>query len=388
MAAYGCGLLALAVHNLVDFNLELLGLAVPAAAIAGALSSSATRSSRKGRPKTDPPGGGQPASAVNQALRLAPAVALAGLGMLVLVAASPTLEQDEQHLTSLARKKAALKAFREVAKQAIQRRPADYLPHLATARVALQNRSPEAMAWLNRALFLYPENPQIHLQTARALLGFGRRKQALGEIRMSLRAGVQTEALLKWALRFCSELEELDSMLPLDPDLRAMAARLLLDGDRPALAHALLENARRRWKEHQGLAEVHVDVMLKLGLTDRALALARRVDTDHPSPTSAHRWARAAWLAQGPQSAARIYETTRQRFPRALSLTRAHGRALLAAKRADRAEAIANQALEDAATARDRALGHRLLADIYRATGRQHRAAYEAEQVRRVRRGQ
>lgn len=165
------GLAAVLVHNLVDFGLSLLGVALPFCAVLGTLAARSYEDERRLSRRWS---------------RLVLAAALAPAPVLVAVMAS-TWGVDHDAALRDARTAADRLA---VAQRASATHPLDYyyplvqatsLPIVAADRTGA---SPRLHA-LNRALQLCPRCPEVHAEVARTLWRLGRRQQALGEWRLA-----------------------------------------------------------------------------------------------------------------------------------------------------------------------------------------------------------
>jgi len=221
-----CGLLFLGLHNLVDFNLEFLGVGIPAAIALGLLS----RPSRAA-PLPAPP----------RALRLA---LLAGVPVLALLALPLAL--DDRGPVSLSRLQqlsrqpgVARDQLLRAAHEALDAQPAEYLVPLLTARGMMTDDRPraefppgEVARWLNLVAFLNPTAPGGHLLTARLLWATGHREQALSEYRRALRDGARLVPLIGELLRRDVPLAGLQRVLPPRKEVLQVLAGQLVDHGR------------------------------------------------------------------------------------------------------------------------------------------------------------
>jgi tetratricopeptide (TPR) repeat protein len=215
-----CGLIAIGIHQLADFSLELVGLAVVAAATLGSVADSV--SVRRGKPLRQ-------LCTVTSILSLgaaALALSLAGGDVFTLEMQSrAALEQGDD-----------MKA-RELAIEGLSLHPSEPIFALTGAEVAVRERDPSAVRWINRAQSLAPLWSAPHLLAARWLFSLGVLDQALIEIR-------EAEALRPGSARttVCSLLRLSD-----DPAIALRAAPEGLDGakflDRAALCLPLHSRA-------------------------------------------------------------------------------------------------------------------------------------------------
>jgi O-antigen ligase len=247
-----CSLLLLAIHATVDFNLETLGLAVPAAALAGMLSSldRAKRSHARNRSRW---------------ILLASAIVVASLAMLVVFnpPESWSSRLAQYNTLDISRAKAHIKEY-----------PADYRPHLAIARALGRRRDPRAIRWLNRALYLNPRSAEVHAESAALLLRFGRRSQALVEIRATIANSANPRPMIWWALPHVRTAADLDAILPEKAAIYADALTILLLKKRFHLASELSDIAVKK-KGGDSVKLIHQALLAKLALIERSKRAAR-----------------------------------------------------------------------------------------------------------------
>jgi hypothetical protein len=170
-----CGVIAVVVHDLADFSLELPGVAFPTVAALGLLVGR-VEALRISRPEKAP--------------RLAPGWMAAGMAVAVaalvsgLWAVPRTLQADGLRLKETVAS-SPTRAGNDLA-AAIRRHPADYYLELLAATAAIASRDAlGAGPHLNRAQQLSPRDPTVHVLTARWLVGAGRRSQAAIEYRLA-----------------------------------------------------------------------------------------------------------------------------------------------------------------------------------------------------------
>jgi O-antigen ligase/Flp pilus assembly protein TadD len=269
------GMAALGAHDVVDFSLELLGVAIPFALALGLVA--------------------RPLPAWN----LRPAAIRAGaLALLLLGAAGMKLHLDHRGDAEVATIAQARSTEEAVALARSQARwhPADYLPQAAAgARLARDGRCAEAMPWLGRAMLLNSGAPEPHRFAARCLAAGGKADLARREYRLAVLLGDEG-ALAEAAARFGS----LDDLLAVAPDtpqgLHALAG--LLGPRRPADAATVL---RRAWEVYGDLAALRdlAAASLGLGKTDEALELARAYRERRRTEPGGYAIAARALLEQG-----------------------------------------------------------------------------------------
>ena len=222
------GVVALTLHNLFDFNLELPACAVALWVVLGVLA-------RREPSETAPEGGPQ---RLREELRVpgglgaALGAGLLGVGLLGLVAGRHTLEDAEAELNAAVTAGANPAEVHRVALALIDRHPADYLLYSIAGRAlaGVREDSGQALAFVNRALYLRPLDVEAHRTAARALLRLGRRPQAFLEYRLAA-SGVEPQGILDEAVRAARTTDELIALVPRSP-LRVceVATRLRMAG--------------------------------------------------------------------------------------------------------------------------------------------------------------
>ena len=162
-------------HDVFDFALEFPATAVVAAVVLGAASRG-----EKDEGFRLPVQAAVPAGA-----------ALALLAILSVVFSRPDFHDAEAKLAALVAKRGKPEEVNALAKELVDRHPADYALYALAARAhSRRDGNPqEALAWVNRVLTLHPLDHGAHVDAARALLKLGKRSQALLEYRLGHEAG-------------------------------------------------------------------------------------------------------------------------------------------------------------------------------------------------------
>ena len=193
-AALAAALVAVAVHNLADFGLETLGIRLPFAALAGVMIGRAiARGDEERRAARDT---GRP-------WRVAIGLTVS-IGLVIGFAGQARTSADD--LERSWRGTSAGPVRLALAVEGGRRYPTDYyFPLLESYDQVLRPSGPglpsPRLAALNRALRLCPGCGQVHQEAGRALLGLGRRAQALSSFRDAVRIQPQ------WSLPVLSELD-------------------------------------------------------------------------------------------------------------------------------------------------------------------------------------
>ncbi|WP_426757144.1 O-antigen ligase family protein [Myxococcus sp. Y35] len=209
------GVAALALHDLFDFSLELPACAVAALVVLGAVARPRERASE------DPAWCVKPSARV---LVTGPALALVAL--VALVPGRHRLEDAEAELVKLVTSGASAGEAHARGLTLVDRHPADYLLYrlMASAHAARgREGAGEALALVNRALYLSPLDASSHRVAARALLSLGRSAQGFLEYRLAHEAG-DASVLLGEAL---PQAQSLASLTVLTPRAPATAVRIV-----------------------------------------------------------------------------------------------------------------------------------------------------------------
>ncbi len=214
------GLIAIGVHQLADFSLELVGLAVVAAATLGSVADSV--SVRRRQP-------------LRQLCTVTSILSLGAAALALSLAGGDVFTLEMQSRAALEQGDNA--KARELAMKGLSLHPSEPIFALTGAEVAVRERDPSAGRWINRAQDLAPLWSAPHLLAARWLFSLGESDQALIEIR-------EAEALRPGSARttVCSLLRP-----SVNPAIALRAAPEGLDGakflDRAALCLPLRSHA-------------------------------------------------------------------------------------------------------------------------------------------------
>lgn len=272
---------ALVLHNLFDFNLELPACAVALWIALGCLS-------RPGESADEPvPEISWWRDGVRLPARPAilAAAGLAAVSGLCLLAGRSTLEAAEAELNAAAAH-GSPEEVRKLALRLIDRHPADHLLYDIVGRAyARSGADPrQALAFVNRALFLRPIDAEAHLTAARSLLRLGKRSQAFLEYRLAAE-GVDTQAVLNEAVLLARSVEELEALVPRTPILVCEVAERLAAAGRGDDAVALLSWATEAVAEHPEVARVWRRLAAaQIARGDPAAALASIDEAERRAP--------------------------------------------------------------------------------------------------------
>lgn len=262
------GLAGLSLQNLVDFSLELPFVA-HAALVALAVA----------WPVAEVASGSEVARTTGQALprirrrltRLAPwgIGALGAVALIALIPGRSTLAASEEAVRESLRKGVPDAALRAQVLEAVDRHPAHWpLYALAAESAARPGGDPrEALAFVNRALFLNPFHGESHRAAARALLRLGARGQAFGEYRLAALA--HDPGALDEAMRRARITSERVALTP-DPARALRVSHALATRGEAAAALDYLSAVQGRFLEAPGIEQS------RLVLAEARLHLAAR----------------------------------------------------------------------------------------------------------------
>jgi len=215
-AALVAGCIAILVHNLMDFGLELAGLAVPFAAILG---------TAMGRVRP-------PEAPASRATMFAPWLAIAGLVGGIVSICLPWSRNFDAALHDTQARDDRIK----VAREAQRAHPIDYFYVLNEAMaLPLRGKAGESprLASLNRSLRLCPNCPMVNAEVADTLWNLGLHGQSLAQFRETIRrdasAGHEAAASALAALRRKHASPEEVALLDVDnPAVQIMIADELI----------------------------------------------------------------------------------------------------------------------------------------------------------------
>lgn len=266
LAAAGLGVIvAVGAHSVVDFGIELPGLAVPLILVIATLTHV---------PVVDM------SSARRERVRLRRGGAVAGIAVVTLMLASPcgrTLHEDHNRLRE---EEAALTL--ELGREAMARHPVDYLSVASVGAALARNGDKKAMPLLNHAMTLHPTHPELHGLAARILLRSGNRSQALVEYQLAILSTVNpVEAIRELITRF-PKPDEAIRALPVNHLHPRRIARILVEENRSDIALPYLRRVVEKDPDDIGSLKLLADIAERLKDPEAAeLAASRLAVLEH-----------------------------------------------------------------------------------------------------------
>lgn len=223
-----CGVV---LHELFDFALELNALPPAVAVVLGLVA--ARESSKLPEPRR---------SMVRRGgLVLAGAISVVGIWAVSI--GLPSHRRAEDALAELVKGGGDVAPIRERALALIDRHPSDWVLYALVANHLAVERTPrDALAWVNRVLFLRPKDARAHVAAARALLVLGQPTQALLEFKTAWVIG--DESTLDEGLALASKLGSWDRLLVDTPGLLTRLWERTRKLNRPDDGRALLDAAQ------------------------------------------------------------------------------------------------------------------------------------------------
>ncbi|HXX30386.1 MAG TPA: tetratricopeptide repeat protein [Myxococcaceae bacterium] len=369
--AAACGLVALVLHDLFDFALELPACAMAAAVAAGIVSG---RVLAEGRGLRVGPRGGWALAA--------------GVAVLVALGLWRGRDRADEASLGLARAAAAgveLDALRASAVAAIDVHPAEASLYRTVGWTEAQRRPRDALAFLERALWLRPLDSETHRVAARVLLRLGAPEQAMGEWRLARETGVEAGTVLGEALPYARTPELLARLVGPDLSDVPLVVTLLWGAGRHADAEGVLAWAREQAEGRPGLGGLWASAAsLRLGAGHPSEALPLLDEAERRGEDVALLRAQALTVLGRPREAIQVLEAEVARRPQDAEV----GFALAAQWQAAGKPALARQALERlqpflaGGAARVRLLAAE--AETFRAEGRLGRALEALDTARRL----
>ena len=251
-------LVGLVVHDVFDFALELNALPAAAAIVLGSLASLDEERGRR---------------AVRARGMIVAAIASA-VTFLTLALGVPGHLAAELKLGDAIREGLDPAQVRVRGVEFIDRHPADWVLYASLAAdVSSRGEPHEALAWVNRVLFLRPSDPRVHVAAARALLRLKRPMQALAELKLAWTFG--DPSTLELGLSLAEKEGDWSRVLLDSPGHLELIWGTLMQRGRPGDARAVLQAA--------------LDFPPSEAVRDEAVLLLVRYDAERGDPTDALR---------------------------------------------------------------------------------------------------
>jgi tetratricopeptide (TPR) repeat protein len=261
-AAALVALTGFAMHNLLDFNSEIPGVAVVAVALLAMLyGGRSPRRKKRGR----------------RIPRLVPMFAAVGsLTMAVvlgLYVQNYSVDAEERKYRRALAVQDSTSFTKEQLTAAISRHPANwYIPFLVGVRVFHHGQGENPLPWLARSLELNPTASAAHYYVGRTFLGAGKLGQAMLEMRLAVR---QNRSLARAASK---------KLVAFVPEFNVLAEMAVTDKDKillwPALAGALAAKGHEVEAEIADLAILKVSPVEPRSLARHAKRLMMRNEND------------------------------------------------------------------------------------------------------------
>ena len=366
-------IIALAIHEVADFAVELPGVALPALALLATLFGRRSTEAEQGRRRVT--------------------VRLAYLAVPVLLLAPAAFEPRmptaaaEAAALSVAVNDRSVTTDKLIARgEAVRRRhPADYFTCLVVAGRLVREHHPDSLRWLNDAMTLDPTHPLPHLMAAEFLAAAHRKAQALVEFRLAT-AGAADPRREVWPY-VVARYPTLDDLLAATPDENRYLGTLgkwLISTGRPADAEIVyqrfLERDPRNARALTILAELAISRKDARAAAERSDALA---EIEH-DPAAQRLQIRTRVVAGDLDAAARQLDAMGDRGEGAFAVELELGQALANTGRTDAARTRLDRLLAWRLDPQARVRLHEIRADIEHKAGNEHQYRWELEQRDRI----
>jgi O-antigen ligase/tetratricopeptide (TPR) repeat protein len=301
VVAAGCGVLAVLLHDLVDFGLEMPGVALPTIVALGVMVGRAPA----GRSAN---GGGKFSRLSVPVLAAAGSIWIAALGA-GWWAAGHTITVDGVRARDAVTQK--LPSARAVVDDTRRRHPADYYFELIAAIQEMHAGTPGVLHHLNRALRLNPSNGDTHALAARWLARLGRRPQAALEFRLAREHGVATE----FDEIFAAIGPAVVDAVPQQPELLLSLSQHLSARGHAEAADAVARRAVERSDSSEDALSNMIDIASSTGEPTRMIRVARHVLAANPGSAGVVAAARALFRAGEKTAANKALDAALIRIP-------------------------------------------------------------------------
>lgn len=256
------GLAAIAVQSNVDFGVELLGVAVPATALAATVAYA---------PLREVAGGALWRARVLRALHV---VALGAAALVLMSPISTSVAEDHEAWVGRQVPMDELRA-------SIERHPLDYLGYARAGLV--RQHEPEGIRLLNHALMLHPTHPALHAIAARLLHRAGRDAQAAVEYAAAIRGRLDPRPTIREAVATLRDPEHAALAIPVDHPNLDLIVRALRQMERPDLAARWLTRVLERRPRDVRVCEYLYSISIEQGDLKAAEAAGRHCVAVVPS---------------------------------------------------------------------------------------------------------
>jgi tetratricopeptide (TPR) repeat protein len=230
LAASGLGVLvAVSAHSVVDFGLELPGLAVPILMVVATLTAvpiAEMAPQRRARARLWRGGG---------------ALLLAGAAVLLATPLGRTLHEDHNELSDHSPPPL------DEAREAMDRHPVDNLSTAYVAAGMFRAGDVGGKYLLNHALLLHPTHPELHRLGAQMLARSGRPAQALVEYNLAITSSNNPVLLVREMVRMFPKPEDAIKALPARHLHPRRIARILIEEGHPEVALPYLKLVVREY---------------------------------------------------------------------------------------------------------------------------------------------
>lgn len=391
LMAASAALIALACHALVDFNLEVLGVAIPVALLAGSLSAATRRNvvfdqrhamlpelrSMVPHPKEvrrDPVGG----------MLIAVAAGLLVLCAWVAITQPDNADKDIEEINGLITAGAQPQKVLEAVTIAAHRHPTDHMPHLLAGRYLAALGNPDALNWLNRAILLNPTDYRAHLEIARLLQRKHRIYQSLVEYKQAILNGADKENVLREAIPLVRNRADVSALIPKEIVSYKIAVEIFLSQKRLEFAEHLVEEGTRLWSNTLELLIATAQLQIANQRHADALATIRTIVKRSATPATYLLWVQAARSSSDTDEELRILIEARKRFPSDSLFSFELAETYLRLGRLAEAQSTTETLLQSLADRRKLSKAHALLARIFRQQGKHHQAGWEDSRAKQL----
>jgi O-antigen ligase len=212
-------------QSVVDFGVELLGVAVPVTLVAATLAHVPLRETTRLR------------LLAARGLRVAHVAALVGAAALLLSDVTTSVGEDHDDLLA-----AGDQLTFEQVRAAAQRHPLDYLSFGLAAQLMVKDNEAGAVTLLNHALVLHPTHPGLHRMAGRMLHNNQHDTQAAIEYAAALRGTMLPRQILREILGSFYDPRDAANAIPTDYGNVDTIVRSLEQWQRPEVSTAWLSN--------------------------------------------------------------------------------------------------------------------------------------------------